>query len=900
MSRTFTCPNFHRFTAEGDAPLCPICGERGKVDGTTAAPGDVSVMMSQDAASSPGALSASNARVGSFVIVRSHARGGLGLVSVAHDPSLNRDVALKQMRPEVADDVRSRHRFINEAEITGQLEHPGIVPVYAIGHDSDGRPFYAMKFVHGRTLADAIAEHHRKPTSHSLRELLRRFVSVCQAIAYAHSKGVIHRDLKPSNIMLGEFGEQLILDWGLAKRLHDDSHRVEPASARGSLLDGGSAAQATLEGQVLGTPMYMSPEQATGDVAKQNAATDVYSLGAILYHILAGQPALHGHTNEQIVTKLKSNESLPPPRAINRNVDRALEAICIKAMSTDLNDRYSTAAELADEIDHWAGDEPVRAYREPLIARAARLTRRHRSIVVGGAAVIAVLLLGVIGTSIQTVRATRAQHQADAQRALAEKRFGEVRVLANQFMFDFHKQIENLAGSTPAVKMLVATAQDYLSKLASDAGDDPSLLLELATAYEKVGDIQGNPNVGSNLGDTRGALASYRKALDLHRKLKSLGRSVRARAEPTLLSRIGDVLQAQGDTKAAIDSYQAGLATFASLATTQPSDRQLQRDLCVSNARIGELLRIQGDTEGAMSALEESWRIAKQLAEDKSDQRAQIDQVGPAERVADLYLATGKADEARKILEQTLQVVQFAAERDPNNARYQTALQRTYTLMGTANLAGDDATAARESFDAALKIARALAAKDPADVNAQQNLVVIHNRIGDLLQSQEDVEGALSQFRAMLEVCERNSARDPASAAWRRHCAVCHQRIADILHRTDRRDEAMAHYRACLELIKTIAQNDPTNADAQRDLWVSYGNVAELLGAAGMSKSLPPEQRSTLLAEARGYYAAALTVLERPDVAYTKVAGDEGIIAEYRDAIVECDALLLKLSPPRK
>lgn len=852
-------------------------------------------MMSQDTVVPAASFSVGSARVGSFVIVRAHARGGLGLVSVARDPSLNRDVALKQMRPEVADDMRSRHRFINEAEITGQLEHPGIVPVYAIGHDSDGRPFYAMKFVHGRTLADAIVEHHQHPTNHSLRELLRRFVSICQAIAYAHSKGVIHRDLKPSNIMLGEFGEQLILDWGLAKRLQDNSPGA-PASAGGYSIGETATVNATLAGQILGTPMYMSPEQATGNVANQTAATDVYALGAILYHMLAGQPALQGHTNEQIVTRLKSNETLPTPRAINRSVDRALEAVCMKAMSPNPSDRYSTAAELADEIDRWAGDEPVRAYHEPLIARAARLTRRHRSIVVGGVAVIAVLSLGVIGTSIQTVRATRAQHQADAQRALAEKRFAEVRTLANQFMFDFHKQIENLAGSTPAVKMLVATAQDYLSKLAADAADDPSLLLELATAYEKVGDIQGNPNVGSNLGDTRGALESYRKALELQQKLKSLGRSVRARAEPTLLSRIGDVLQAQGDTKAAIDAYRTGLATFASLATTQPTDRQLQRDLSVSNARIGELLRLQGDTDGAMSVLQESWRIAKSLAEDKSDQRAQVDQVGPAERVADLYLAIGKPDEARKILDSTLPIVQSAADREPNNARYQTALQRTHTLIGTANLADGDAVVARASFEEALKVARALAEKDPADVNAQQNLVVIHNRIGDLLQSQDDVEGALAQFRAMLEVCERISARDPASAAWRRHCAVCHQRIADILHRTDRRDEAMTHYRACLELIKAIAQNDPTNAGAQRDLWVSYGNVAELLAAAGMNKSLSAEQRRKLLAEARGYYTSALAVLESTEVAYTKVAGDEGIIFEYRDAVDECDALLQNLN----
>lgn len=166
---------------------------------------------------------------GAFQRIRLHARGGLGQVSVARDGSLNREVALKEIRPEFAGDELSRRRFLSEAEITGQLEHPGIVPVYSLQLDDDGNPSYAMRFIQGRTLAEAIKEYHRGPDVLTLRHLLGRFITVCRTIAYAHSRGVIHRDLKPANVMLGDYGETLVVDWGLAKRVDDPSPAVDQA-----------------------------------------------------------------------------------------------------------------------------------------------------------------------------------------------------------------------------------------------------------------------------------------------------------------------------------------------------------------------------------------------------------------------------------------------------------------------------------------------------------------------------------------------------------------------------------------------------------------------------------------------------------------------------------------------
>jgi len=236
-----------------------------------------------------------------YTVTRLHATGGIGRVWLARDGSLGRDVALKDLRPERAENPAVWGRFLREAQITGQLEHPGIVPVYELGRRDDGQPFYTMRFVRGRTLREAVAAYHQKRERRELgaldlRELLTAFIGVCNAIAYAHSKGFVHRDLKPANVVLGEFGEVMVLDWGLAKEVGSTPEvptESLAASHRRASTDSGSQ---TLEGQILGTPAYMAPEQADGRLSDIDARTDVYGLGAILYEVLTGKPPFGGAT----------------------------------------------------------------------------------------------------------------------------------------------------------------------------------------------------------------------------------------------------------------------------------------------------------------------------------------------------------------------------------------------------------------------------------------------------------------------------------------------------------------------------------------------------------------------------------------------------------------------------
>jgi len=348
-------------------------------------------------------------------------RGGLGRVVTARDLYVGRDVALKEMLPRPAERVDSIERFFVEAQVTGQLEHPGIAPVHAVGVSPEGKPFYIMKLIKGHTLAGIIREHHAAVRRGAARtaqrhQMLRVFVDVCNAVAFAHSHGVMHRDIKPSNIMVGDFGEALLVDWGLARVLKggeafqrqlEAAEQLQPSTASTAVPVSSSPKErsVTEEGTVLGTFAYMSPEQAQGATESLDQRADVFSLGATLYEILVGRPPYRGNRKELYEQALEAR--FPAPREVNPRVPRALEAVCLRAMAPKPDDRYQTARDLGEEVSRWQAGEPVQAYREPIWDRAVRWIRRHRTLCVSTAAAVLVLALAALAWQIHQGRQTR-------------------------------------------------------------------------------------------------------------------------------------------------------------------------------------------------------------------------------------------------------------------------------------------------------------------------------------------------------------------------------------------------------------------------------------------------------------------------------------------------------------
>ena len=259
------------------------------------------------------------------------------------------------------------------------------MPVYELGRrPEDDQPFYTMRFVRGQTLRQAIAEYHErrkggKDDPLERPRLLQAFASICQAIAYAHSRGVIHRDLKPANIVMGAFGEVLVLDWGLAKKVdRPDEAEDLPSVALSDEAD----ADATREGQHFGTPAYMAPEQAEGQIHLLDGRTDIYGLGAILFEILTGRPPHQGQIIHELIYRIATGET-PRARSAEPSLPAALDAICARAMAKERSERYAKASDLAQDVQRWLADEPVSVYRDPLASRITRWGRHHMPVVTG-------------------------------------------------------------------------------------------------------------------------------------------------------------------------------------------------------------------------------------------------------------------------------------------------------------------------------------------------------------------------------------------------------------------------------------------------------------------------------------------------------------------------------------
>lgn len=338
-----------------------------------------------------------------------HDAGGLGKVYRANDFPLNRQIAVKLIRRRNANDEEQRRNFLREAEITGRLEHPGVVSIYAIGETIDGRCFYTMPLLRGGTLDAAIqAWHDRHPnqiraSAPEFRDLINRLISVCKTIAYAHSRGIAHRDLKPQNIMLGKYGETVVIDWGMAGTF-SRSGRSKEYDEETIDLKHSDDTESSTRGYTL---HYASPEQLRG-ATTLGPASDIYSLGIILYRILSGQTPYAGHRASD-ARQLALAGKVPEIRSLKRGVPRALQAICMQAIALRAEARYHSALAMAEDLERYLADLPVTSRRDSVVERIARFGRKRWQFAL---AVLFVLCVLTFGSMVAAVNQGVLRHQA--------------------------------------------------------------------------------------------------------------------------------------------------------------------------------------------------------------------------------------------------------------------------------------------------------------------------------------------------------------------------------------------------------------------------------------------------------------------------------------------------------
>jgi serine/threonine protein kinase/tetratricopeptide (TPR) repeat protein len=757
---------------------------------------------------------------GRFVILRRHARGGLGEVFVAYDKELHREVALKEIRPDRADDGESRARFVLEAEITGSLEHPGIVPVYGLGEFGGGRPFYAMRFVQGDSLKAAIERFHAadgpaRDTGEralALRDLLRRFIDLCNAIAYAHSRGVLHRDIKPGNVMLGKYGETLVVDWGLAKVIGRAEggagivaeRALRPASAGGSTP--------TVAGSALGTPAFMSPEQAAGQLDRLGPRSDIYGLGATLYCLLTGRAPLDdgdGDTGERL-RRARAGE-IPAPRQVKREVPPALEAICRKAMARVLEDRYESAKLMADDVEHWLADEPVDAWREPVTTRTRRWAKRHRTPMTAAVVALAAGVIGLVALTIVEKRANDQLSAADAAKGLALAEAQTARGESRAALMFFQDKVlaaarpkdqEGGLGIDATIRAAIDAAEPEIEKsFADQPAVEASIRHTLGVSYLYLGDLDP-------------AIRQHERALALRRRIPGPDhpdtvRSVRDLAAAyQAAGRLGDALPLFEDVLARrrarlgpdhADSFVA----MSDLAQAYQEAGRLSDALPLHKQAVeGQRARLgpdHGDTLQATNDLALAYQEAGRLADalpllQDTLQRRQAtlgsDHPSTLQSINNLalvYRGMGRAADALPLQEELLARV-----------RVRLGVDHPHTLTSMNNLANSYQLAGRPAdalplYEEGLARSRAKMGPDHLDtLIALNNLALAYQNAGQLTE-------ALPLFRESLDARRARMGPDhPATFVAMNNLGVAYQQAGRLGEAIPLLEEALKGRRARL------------------------------------------------------------------------------------------------------
>jgi non-specific serine/threonine protein kinase/serine/threonine-protein kinase len=790
-------------------------------------------------------------RLGDYEVVGLVGQGGMGIVyhGVRADDQFRKRVAIKLIRRGM-DSAFVVQRFRRERQILASLDHPSIARLVDAGTAPDGRPFIVMEYVDGQPI-DRYCDEARLDVR-SRVELFRR---VCAAVAYAHQNLVVHRDLKPGNILIAADGTPKLLDFGVSK-----------------LLDATREGESTATGMFLMTPEYASPEQVRGEPI--TTATDVYSLGVLLYELLAGRKPylLSSRRPEELLRVVCFTDPERPsavaPRERRRALRGDLDNVALVALRKEPERRYASVEKLSDDLGRHLESRPVQARPATFWYRTGKLVRRNPL-----ATALLLALMAWVGIATQQARIAR------EQRARAERRFEDVRRLANSLMFEIHDAIRDLGGATRARELVVSRALEYLGSLAGEAEHDPGLRLELGTAYRRIGEIQYQPG-SSSLGDAQAALDSYARGAALLGPLAAAGDARAASALAALRVSEGSVLKGRGELDRAFASFAEAGRLDRELLRRDPSDRaalaaladvngltartlaeqgrladgiqkhreavEMAESLVASRAAVpsdsdllartyrdlADTLRLAGDLDGSLQAIGRAEPLVhERLGREPASVEARQQVASLAIRKGDILNHRGDPASARGPYQEALDIRLGVMKDDPANgvardevASASTRLCEVLLLLGQTREAGGPC---RQAYEIGLQMWRA----NPSDEFAW-GAALGHSWMAKWCEAAKDAPLARHHHEEALRIFRELVARKP-TAEFRAGLAEEHRAHADTLASGGALAEASRHYREAIAIFRSIADADPEDYESRLALAQALGGSARVAERSG-------------------------------------------------------------------
>ena len=775
------------------------------------------------------------ARLGAYNVTRLIGHGGMGVVYEAFraDGHYEQRAAVKVIKRGMETDFVIE-RFTRERRIMAQLDHPNIARLLDGGATKDGRPYFIMEYVAGREISE-----HCEADRLSVNEKLKLFRQVCAAVQFAHQKLFAHRDLKPSNILVTEDGTVKLLDFGIAKLL-------TPDPSQGAITQTETALR-------MMTPEYASPEQARG--LPITAATDIYSLGVVLYELLTNSRPhqFKTYSPAEIERAICDTSPARPSEAVNRKAESPtklarrlagdLDNIILMAMRKEPERRYQSVEQFSEDIRRHLEGLPVTARADTFRYRAGKFIRRHRLVLAAFTIVLLSLLAGIVAT-------TRAARIAQNERERAERRFTQVRKLSNTFLFDFHDKIRSLPGSTEAREMVVRTALEYLDSLAQEAAGDPGIEWELAIAYQKVGDVQGDPWT-PHLGHTAAAMISYQKSLSLAERLVASGHADlkmrRVLAEDYF--KLGALLSESVDKLAAKAALLqgVGVAEAVGLQTGEESDLRLLMNFHV---RIGNTRLDTGDAAGGLESYRQAQQVAERCVKAFPTHSALHSLAVANNHVGEGLLVKGDLTGAFEQFRRSESIDDELVKESPADLTYRRHLQITYGWLGA--LSGNprrinlgDLAAARRYCEKALDIAEELAAADPKNARAMIDLAICYGNLGSMLADSQPARSAELHRRGLTVVGGLLAISPDEYSYLRRQAGQLHG-LAEARRRLGDRQGALKDLRHAQTIWQSLMARDPANLDGLAGQHATLLSLAELLPEMGDAAAAMESSRQAL------------------------------------------------------